>query len=97
MENTNNNLNTPEFKAYSENGLRLTNLAVEYHGLIRWFEWYDRQVMQAQRAQRTGMAWSASDGEKSYNSLSELDADANVKQVRITVLRPQVCSKNKQP
>jgi hypothetical protein len=54
-----------------------------------WFAWYDGQVSQAQRAQRTGMAWAASDGVRTYNTLAELDAEANAKQGQIQTLRAQ--------
>ena len=58
--------------------------------LDRWFAWYDNQVSQAQRAQRTGVVWSATDGQKTYNTLAELDADANTKQGQIRALKMQL-------
>jgi hypothetical protein len=54
-----------------------------------WFAWHDGQVSQALRSQRMGMAWTASDGVKTYNTLAELDAEAANKQNQIRALRAQ--------
>ena len=55
--------------------------------LNSWFKWYDNQVSQATRAQRTGVEWHANDGTRTYYSLAELDADANAKQSEIRALK----------
>jgi len=54
-----------------------------------WFAWYDIQVAQNLRAQRTGTEWHAIDGERAYYSLAELDVVANEKQNQIRNLKLQ--------
>jgi len=71
----------------SHNGLekekqRQSNL-MRIAEIKNWFDWYDKQVSQASRAQRTGAEWYAKDGEKEYRSLAELDAVADEKQNEI--------------
>ena len=57
----------------------------------RWFRWYDNQVSQALRAERTGTGWGATDPDgKGYETLAELDAVALEKQAVISVCRPKM-------
>jgi hypothetical protein len=57
----------------------------------RWFRWYDCQVSQAMRAERTGAEWSAIDSDgKKYATLADLDTEANAKQAVIKLLRPKM-------
>lgn len=58
----------------------------EINSIKEWFRWYDIQVSQALRSDRLGNEWSASDGNKNYSSLLELDYEANMKQMRIREL-----------
>ena len=57
--------------------------------LSNWFRWYDNQVFQAQRAERTGTVWQAVYGDKTYRTLAELDSEANAKQVKTRELQSQ--------
>ena len=59
---------------------------INYGEIRQWFKWYDNQVSQAQRAQRTDTEWQANDGVKTYTTLAELDAEANAKQNEIKTL-----------
>lgn len=57
----------------------------------RWFNtFYRPQLEQAQRAQRTSVEWHASDGVKTFNTLAELDSEANNKQNQIRALKTQI-------
>jgi|GEM_PF-6780027 len=58
--------------------------------LIAWFNWYDRQINQYNRAMRIGTAWSAVYQDRTYNSIEELDADAEIKQQEIRQLRESI-------
>jgi hypothetical protein len=63
----------------------------ELNGNELWFKnFYRPQLEQAQRAQRTGTAWTATDGVKTYNTLTELDAEADVNQNQIRALKAQI-------
>jgi len=64
--------------------------AAKLRRLLSWFGWYDGQVAQYNRAVRSGLSWSATSQEKTYNSIQELDADANAKQNEIRLLREQI-------
>jgi len=51
-----------------------------------WFDWYDNQVAQAARAQRLGVEWYASDGNRTYQNLAELDAEAHTRHNELAIL-----------
>lgn len=75
---------------YSESALRRRAANQELTDIIAWFNWYDGQVSQAQRAERTKTIWSANDGDKEYTTLAELDAEANEKQAEIRTLKAEL-------
>ena len=62
----------------------------QIYDIGQWFVWYDNQVSQAKRAERTGVEWHAVNGTITYHSLAELDAEANNKQIQIRALRAQL-------
>ncbi|WP_419023934.1 hypothetical protein [Emergencia sp.] len=51
----------------------------ELAGLLTWFSWYDRQVMEYQRCSRLGQAYD--------REINKLDQEAIEKQLRIRALR----------
>jgi hypothetical protein len=69
-------------------------LTDEGKAILRVQNWFDNfyrpQVEQAQRAERTKTAWLATDGEKEYKTLAELDAEANRKQSEIRALKAEL-------
>jgi len=61
--------------------------AVKAGELTAWFNWYDSQVNQYNRAMRTGAEWNAAYQGRAYHSIEELDADAEIKQQEVKQLR----------
>lgn len=64
----------------------------ELYKLQYWFDdFYDKQLSQALRAQRTKTNWSAIDFDGiTYNTISELDSKANEYQLRIRELKEKL-------
>lgn len=64
----------------------------ELYKLQYWFDsFYDKQLSQALRAQRTKTNWSAIDSDNiTYNTISELDSKANEYQLRIRELKEKL-------
>jgi len=79
MRLENNNASLPE----------LVQREIKIKQLDSWFVWYDNQVAQAERAQRTNTEWYAVKDDKNYRTLAELDAAANEKQSELRVLKIQ--------
>lgn len=65
---------------YTESELQKRMAFKEYNGSLKWFDWYDIQLLQALRAERTNTEWTANDGNKEYKTLEELDLEANNRQ-----------------
>jgi len=90
MENNMESFVDKNVEAEHLRGLERDKIVFQILEIEKWFGWYDSQVSQYHRAQRTNTGWSAVHDGKTYVTLAELDAEANNKQNQIRALIAQM-------